>query len=83
MPIDGTAGYLPVELLRAVTHEGATTLDDVLSRRTHIAIEDPEAGTGAAVEVAALVAPVLGWDETRQQEEVAGYRAQPHLSGIL
>ena len=47
VPIDHTAGYLPVEFLYAVTHEGALTLDDVLTRRTHVAIEDPDAGVGA------------------------------------
>jgi glycerol-3-phosphate dehydrogenase len=83
VPIAGTAGYLPVEFLRAVTHEGALTLDDVLSRRTHVAIEDPDAGTRAADEVAGLVAPTLGWDETRQKEEVAAYGAQPRLTDVL
>ena len=83
VPIDGTAGYLPVELLRAVTHEGAQTLDDVLTRRTHIAIEDPGAGAAAAGQVAALLAPVLGWDDARQKKEVTGYEAQPHLAAIL
>jgi glycerol-3-phosphate dehydrogenase len=41
VPVTGTAGYLPVEFLWAVTHEGASTLDDVLTRRTRVAIEDP------------------------------------------
>jgi glycerol-3-phosphate dehydrogenase len=83
VPIAGTAGYLPVEFLRAVTHEGASTLDDVLSRRTHVAIEEPDAGTGHADEVAGLVAATLGWDETRQKEEVAAYDAQPRLARLV
>jgi glycerol-3-phosphate dehydrogenase len=82
VPVPDGAGYLPVELLWAVTHEGALTLDDVLTRRTHIAIEDPDAGTGAAEEVAALIAPVLGWDTARQKEEIAAYDAQPRLATI-
>jgi len=82
-PIDHTAGYLPVEFRYAVTHEGALTLDDVLNRRTHVAIEDPDAGVGAAEEVAALIAPELGWDASRQKEEVAAYEAQPRLSTII
>src|SRR6185437_5688510 len=65
----GRAGYLPVEFLRAVTHEGAFTLDDVLTRRTHVAIEDACAGAGAADEVARLIAPALGWNAARQKEE--------------
>ena len=83
VPIAGTAGYLPVEFLRAVTHEGASTLDDVLSRRTHVAIEEPDAGTGRADEVAGLIAATLGWDETRQKEEVTAYDAQPRLARLV
>ncbi len=83
VPIQGTAGYLPVEFVRAATHEGALTLDDVLTRRTHVAIEDPDAGVHAAEQVAALLAPVLGWDEARQKEEVASYEARPRLATIL
>ena len=82
-PITGTAGYLPAEFRYAVTHEGARTLDDVLTRRTHVAIEDPEAGVGAAEEVAAMLAPLLDWDTARQKEEVAGYEAQPRLATIM
>jgi glycerol-3-phosphate dehydrogenase len=82
VPVDGAAGYLPVEFLRAVTHEGAVTLDDVLTRRTHVAIEETDAGLGAATRVAALIAPELGWDEARQKEEVASYDAQPRLATI-
>jgi len=48
-----------------------------------VAIEDPDAGVGAAEEVAALIAPELGWDASRQKEEVAAYEAQPRLSTII
>ena len=70
------AGYLPVEFQRAVTHEGALTLVDVLHRRTHLAIERTDAGLPAAPSVAALIAPLLGWDADRQAREVATYRAE-------
>jgi glycerol-3-phosphate dehydrogenase len=82
-PVEHAAGYLPVEFLYAARREGALTLDDVLTRRTHVAIEDPDAGVGAAAEVAALIAPELGWDATRQKQEVAAYEAQPRLSTII
>ena len=72
-----------VQLRACCSKEGALTLDDVLTRRTHVAIEDPDAGIDAAAEVAALIAPVLGWDAARQKEEVAAYEAQPRLATIL
>ena len=81
-PVKGAAGYLPVEFLWAVRQEGAATLDDVLTRRTHVAIEEPDAGMGSATEIAALVAPVLGWDDARQRKEVADYDAQPRLATV-
>jgi glycerol-3-phosphate dehydrogenase len=83
VPVEGAAGYLPVEFLRAVTHEGAATLDDVLTRRTHVAIEETDAGTGAAARIAALIGPHLGWDAVKQKEEVAAYDAQPRLANLV
>jgi glycerol-3-phosphate dehydrogenase len=82
-PVPYTSGYLPVEFIYAVTREGAMTLDDVLTRRTHVAIEDPDGGVAAAEGIAALIAPVLRWDAARQKEEVAAYEAQPRLATIL
>ena len=75
-PLPGAEGYLPVEFRRAVTHEFALTLFDVLHRRTHLAIERTDAGLPAAPTVAALLAPLLGWDADRQAREVAAYRAE-------
>jgi glycerol-3-phosphate dehydrogenase len=75
-PIGGAADYLRVEPVYAATHEGALHLDDVLTRRTHIAIEAEDHGLTAAAEVAALMGPELGWDETRLAEEIAHYRAR-------
>jgi glycerol-3-phosphate dehydrogenase len=75
-PLPGADGYLPVEFQRAVTHEGALTLVDVLHRRTHLAIERTDAGLPAAPAVAALLAPLLGWESDRQAQEVAAYRAE-------
>ncbi|HEV7790089.1 MAG TPA: glycerol-3-phosphate dehydrogenase/oxidase [Pseudonocardia sp.] len=79
-PIPGTGSYLPVEFRYAASHEGAVRLVDVLTRRTRLAIEQPGGGAGAADGVAALIAPLLGWDETRQAREVAEYRDEPRLA---
>jgi C-terminal domain of alpha-glycerophosphate oxidase len=75
-PIDGAPEYLEAETIYAASHEGALHLDDVLVRRTHIAIETRDRGLGAAERAAALVGEVLGWDDARRAQEVARYRAQ-------
>ena len=72
-PIAGADDYLRVEAVYAASHEGALHLEDVLTRRTRISIETWDRGVSAAPEVAALIAPVLGWDETTVREEVARY----------
>ena len=53
------------EVVAAVEREWALTPEDVLRRRTHVALCDPEQGTGVAAEVAALMARALGWDPAR------------------
>jgi glycerol-3-phosphate dehydrogenase len=75
-PFPAAPEYLPSEFRYAVTHEGALTLTDVLARRTHLSIERPDGGSAAAPEVAALLAPLLGWDDTRMRQEVAHYREE-------
>jgi len=72
----GAPEYLKVEAYYAASHEGALHLDDILTRRTRISIETPDRGVDAAQDVAALVAPVLGWDADAQEREVTHYRAR-------
>ncbi|MGI8993061.1 MAG: glycerol-3-phosphate dehydrogenase/oxidase [Nocardioidaceae bacterium] len=72
-PLDGAAEYLRVEIAYAASHEAALHLDDVLARRTRISIETPDRGTEAAHAAAVLVAPLLGWDTERLDNEVAAY----------
>jgi glycerol-3-phosphate dehydrogenase len=72
-PIAGAERYLRAEATHAVTHQGALDLDDVLARRMRIAIEVPDRGRAAAADVAALIAPLLGWSDERTAEEVARY----------
>ncbi len=75
-PLEGAEEYLRVEAVYAATHESAQHLDDILARRTRISIETPDRGTTAASAVAALVAPILGWDEERIKNEVDSYGAR-------
>ena len=74
-PIAGAEDYLQVEAVYAVRAEAAMHLEDVLSRRTHIAIETTDRGLAGAPVVAALMAVELGWDEATMAEELRRYRA--------
>jgi glycerol-3-phosphate dehydrogenase len=67
--------YLRVEAVYAVRYEMATTLDDVLTRRTRARLRDGAATAAAAADVAALIAPELGWSAEQQATQVAVYVA--------
>ena len=67
--------YLRAEVIYACRHEMALTLDDVLSRRTRLVLEDRQQGEGVACEVAGLMAAEMGWDEAEAARQVAAYRA--------
>jgi glycerol-3-phosphate dehydrogenase len=69
-------GHLRAEVAYACTHEGALHLDDVLDRRTRLALTAPDRGLGAAAGAAAIMADVLGWDAARTRAEVAGWEAR-------
>lgn len=75
-PITDGAGYLRVEAVYAVTHEGALHIDDVLTRRTHLSIETPDQGVSAAIEVAQIMGAELGWSVERTQLELDHYRSR-------
>ena len=66
--------YLRAEAVHAVRDEMATTLDDVLSRRTRARLLARDASAAAAESVAELVGGELGWSPERRNEEVAAYR---------
>jgi glycerol-3-phosphate dehydrogenase len=69
----GSGHHTLAEAVHACSHQGALDLDDVLSRRTRVAIEVPDRGRAAAAAIAPLVAPVLGWSDARAADEVARY----------
>ncbi len=75
-PLPGADDYLGAEVVYATTHEGARHIEDVLARRTRISIESWDRGVSAAPVVAELMAPILGWDEARVEEEVRHYLAR-------
>ncbi len=75
-PLDGADDYLRAEIVYAASHEGAIHLDDVLARRTRISFETFDRGVSSARPAAELMAATLGWDDGRQEREIAHYTAQ-------
>ena len=68
--------YVGAEMVYAATHEGASHLDDFLTRRTRMSIETRHRGTRAVEDVARLVAPFLGWNAAAVSREIEHYRAR-------
>ncbi len=62
------------EAVYAVRHEMATTLDDVLTRRTRAHLFDRPAAVEAAPAIAELLAAELGWDDAETSRQLADYR---------
>ena len=79
-PIPSAADYLKAEAVYAATHEGALHIEDVLRRRLRASIEEWDQGAAAAPEVAALMAPVLGWDAETAKRETEHYCARSRPS---
>lgn len=65
---------LRAEVVAAAEGEWALTLEDVLRRRTHVALQDPAGGAEVADDVASLMAGVLGWDAEAARAAAARYR---------
>ena len=67
--------YIDAEAVWAVRREMATTLDDVLSRRTRARLLARDDSAAAAERVARLIAPELGWSEVEITRQCTAYRA--------
>ncbi|MDX1440176.1 MAG: glycerol-3-phosphate dehydrogenase C-terminal domain-containing protein, partial [Rubricoccaceae bacterium] len=65
--------YVAGEVLWAVRHEMARTVEDVLSRRTRALVLDARASMEAAPLVASLLAEELGHDDQWVHEQIAAY----------
>jgi glycerol-3-phosphate dehydrogenase len=75
-PLEGGGGHLRAEVVHACTHEGALHLDDVLERRTRLALTAPDRGLAAAAPAAALMARALDWSADRARHETASWHAR-------
>ncbi len=65
--------YLRAEAVYAIRHEMATSLDDVLLRRTRAHLFDRAATVVAAPGAADLMAAELGWDPDERQRQLDHY----------
>ncbi|HEV2361243.1 MAG TPA: glycerol-3-phosphate dehydrogenase C-terminal domain-containing protein, partial [Acidimicrobiales bacterium] len=74
-PIDEGLPHLGAEVVYAVRSEMATSVDDVLSRRTRSLLRDAEAARRAAERAASLMAEELGWDADRRAAEIEAFTA--------
>jgi glycerol-3-phosphate dehydrogenase len=75
-PLEGGGGHLRAEVVHACTHEGALRLEDVLERRTRLALTARDRGLAAAAPAASLMAGVLGWGADRARTEAVAWRAR-------
>ena len=71
--LDADLPYIKAEIVYAASHEGARSVDDVISRRTRLSFEAVNHGAHLADEIATLVSPVLGWSAKERKESVAQY----------
>ena len=75
-PLEGADTYLAAEVRFAVLNEAALHVDDVLTRRTHIAFETQDRGRRAVEDVARLMAVSLGWGEATVRREIEHYHSR-------
>jgi glycerol-3-phosphate dehydrogenase len=72
-PVSAASPAIGAQVVWAARHEMTGTLEDVLARRTRLALLDPTGGLGG--DAAALVARTLRWSDERRRQEVAAYAA--------
>jgi glycerol-3-phosphate dehydrogenase len=72
-PLHPALPYCGAEVVWAVRHEMARTVEDVLARRTRALFLNAGAADVMAPGVARLMARELGWDESRQSAETAAF----------
>ena len=65
--------YIKAEILHAVTHEGALSVEDVLLRRTRISFEAFDGGVDVAADVAKIIGAELGWGAKERSASVSSF----------
>lgn len=74
-PLDPAHPAIQAEVIHIARRELPVHLEDVMIRRLHLSQETADHGRQAAPRVAELLAPTLGWDQARREQEVADYLA--------
>lgn len=72
-PVIDNQPFIKAEFIFSARHEMATSLIDLLTRRTRAHLYDARATRKAAPVIAELVATELGWDLERREHEVQQY----------
>ena len=73
--------YCKAELVWAVNHEMAMTVEDILARRSRMLFVDAMAAIASAAPVASLMAELLGMDAEWRDDQVRSFQemAEPYL----
>ncbi len=72
-PLVAGLPYVRAEAVYAARHEMATTVDDVLARRTRARLQARDASADAARDVATLLGRELGWSPDEVERQAAAY----------
>jgi glycerol-3-phosphate dehydrogenase len=84
-PLSPHSDHVFAEVVHAARHEGAATLDDVLSRRTRVSLRERDAGLSGAWRAASLLGAELGrppaWAHQQVVEYVAAVRRERGVLG--
>jgi glycerol-3-phosphate dehydrogenase len=73
-PLTGALPYVGAEVIWAVRHEMARTVEDVLCRRTRALFLNAKAATKAAPKVASLMAHELGYDSNWESKQLVDFQ---------
>jgi glycerol-3-phosphate dehydrogenase len=73
-PIEGQ-NYINAEFIYAVRNEMATSLVDLLTRRTRAHLHDARSTLAGAAAIAHLVASEIGWNSNECERQVQSYRS--------
>jgi glycerol-3-phosphate dehydrogenase len=66
--------YVQAEVIWAVQHEMARTIEDVLARRTRVLFLNARAALEMAPTVAELMAAELGWEANGKEQQLAIFK---------